>query len=183
MTFIEARNALISLLNAHLGIKFVLSDDVEPEESVPYAYYSVITPGAMLPGTGNITREIRPNHTNPTQFDSFAVNCNLPIMHLSMTFCSLNRTGEDGKFLSGEDEAVTLMETARDYLDHVGYRDISRAGLVVVELSNFGQRSGLVVEEIDRRYGFDVRIRYSEQSERNDLSVSTITITRSENNA
>ena len=175
MTFVEARNELIERLNAHLGIMFVLADDVQPELSFPYAYYSVITPGNGIPGMGNVTTEIRDSVDDDGKQDVFSVLHNMPIKQLSITFCSTDRVDNNGNDIFGEDEAVTLCEQAKNYLQHVGYHELSDAGLVVVEILNIGQRSGLVVNEVNRRYGFDVRIRFAQASERNDLSIDKVT--------
>ena len=43
MTFVEIRNNLISHLWDYLGCPIVLSNQVQPEEKVPFGIYSVTT--------------------------------------------------------------------------------------------------------------------------------------------
>lgn len=168
MDFIEIRNSLIKKMWAHLQRPVILSDQASPETKYPYIYYNVIGPPKGLNGTGD-------NRIITKDNDAYTVLHDQPTATFSFTACSQNRT-EDEKVILGDDEAMELSEKAIHYLEHIGYKELSLLGIVVVEISNEGQRSGLVVDEIDRRYGFDCRIRFEHTTERNDGSVENINL-------
>ena len=77
-------------------------------------------------------------------------------------------------YIYGDDEAEEIVEKAVGYLLHVGYNDLSNLGIVVCEVMNVGNRSTLIIDEEARRYGFDVRIRYTKADERTDAVVDTV---------
>lgn len=173
MEFVAARNALIKLMSKHLQTPIILSDQTTPETEYPYIYYTVINPPQGLSGSGD-------NRIKISGDDVITVRHDQPTVTLSFTACSRNRKDENGKMIYGEDEAIRLSESAKDYLEHIGYHDLSDAGITIVEITNSGMRSGLVFEEIDRRYGFDCRIRFETTTCRNDGSVDYINTKRSD---
>ena len=85
----------------------------------------------------------------------------MPSATLSFTFCSENRTGEDGEEISGADEAEELADKAVGFFKQIGYDDFARLGICIVEVGPVQDRSTLMVDEESRRKGFDVRIRYT----------------------
>ena len=44
MTFVQARDAIISGLETHMGCAVVLSDQIVDVPEYPYCYYSVLAP-------------------------------------------------------------------------------------------------------------------------------------------
>lgn len=99
----------------------------------------------------------------------------MPSATFSFTFCSQDRTGPEGKPISGADEAEPLASRAAGYFLHAGYDDFLRLGIAVVEVGQTQDRTVLLVDEAARRVGFDVRIRYTRQDTR---LVSTVEETR-----
>ena len=170
MEFIDMRNSLIKKMWEHLQRPVILSDQSSPETTYPYIYYNIIGPPKGLSGMGD-------NRIIAKGDDAYTVLHDHPTAIFSFTACSQNRTA-DGKQILGDDEAMELAESAMHYLEHIGYKELSLLGIVVVEISNEGQRSGLVVDEIDRRYGFDCRVRFKHTIERNDGSVDNINLTK-----
>lgn len=173
MDFVAVRNSLIKLLSEHLKVPVILSDQTTPETEYPYIYYTVINPPQGLSGSGDNRIEISGD-------DVITVRHDQPTATLSFTSCSRNRKDKNGKMIYGEDEAIQISEKAKDYLEHIGYHALSKAGITIVEITNAGMRSGLVFEEFDRRFGFDCRIRFETTTSRNDGSVDYINIKRSD---
>ena len=66
----------------------------------------------------------------------------------------------------GTAESVT--EKAIGYLLQGGYNDLSNKGIVVAEVTNVGNRTTLIIDEAARRYGFDLRVRYTKDDQRRD---------------
>lgn len=171
MTFVEIRNTLVSRLAAALGIPVLLADQVQPETALPCVVYSVTSPyspngelgdHSQAPVEGSETAVIDTRREQPSATFSF-------------TACSENRWAPDGlTYIYGDDEAEEIVEKAVGYLLHVGYNDLSNLGIVVCEVMNVGNRSTLIIDEEARRYGFDIRIRYTKADKRTDAVVDTV---------
>ena len=154
MTFVEIRNNLISHLWDYLGCPIVLSNQVQPEEKVPFGIYSVTTSYVSDGGLGDYSMRDIGDGVEITRME-------MPSATISFTFCSQNRTGPEGEAISGADEAEMLASKAAGYFLHAGYDDFLRLGIAVVEVGQTQDRTVLIVDEAARRVGFDVRIRYT----------------------
>lgn len=163
MTFVEIRNKLIERLWDFVGCPVILSDQVQPEAEFPYGVYSATS---YIPqnGMGDYTEKYADGDITVTRTE-------MPYATFSFTFCSMNRTGENGEPISGADEAEMLASKAVGYFQHSGYDDFASLGIAVVDVSQTQNRTTLVIDEAARRVGFDVRIRYTRQDTR---KVSTI---------
>lgn len=153
MTFVQARNAIVSGLEAHLGCRVDLSDQIADMPEYPYCYYSVLAP--RIPGYTFGLREIVESPDGLLLKRSEQVSATM-----SFTFCSTNRETEDG-YIYGEDEALELSEKANGYFLLNAHNIQTEHGEVVI--SNVGavaSRSSFFVEDTIRRYGFDVRFSY-----------------------
>ena len=77
-------------------------------------------------------------------------------------------------------EAEDLAEKAAAYFLHTGYDDFLKLGVAVVDIGQVQPRTTLVIDEAARRYGFDVRIRYTRQDTRRISTVETVQIVKKE---
>ena len=64
------------------------------------------------------------------------------------------------------------------YIKEGGYNDLSNKGIVVVGVENVGDRSAVEIDQTIRRYGFDVRVRYTRTDERMDDAIAKINVMR-----
>lgn len=92
------------------------------------------------------------------------------------TFCSQNRTAENGSAVNGEDEAWAVADKAISYFKHAGQDDFLALGVAVVDVGQAQDRTTLLVDEAARRVGFDVQIRYTRIDERETASIEKIKI-------
>lgn len=166
------KNTLIKKMWDHLNRPVILSDQTAPEAPYPYIYYNIIGPPKGMAGMGDV-------RTQASGANAISVLHDQPIATFSFTACSKNRV-ENGVEILGDDEAMRLSDDAQHYLEHIGYNELSLLGIVIVDISNQGMRSGLVVDEVDNRYGFDCRVRFEDTTDRNDGSVDTVNYKRSE---
>ena len=150
MTFLEVRNTLVSSLAVALGIPVLLSDQVQPEAEVPFIVYSITAPYASTGELGDHTQTvIEDEDGTEALIDNRREQ---PSATFSFTACSENRwDGEE--YIYGDDEAQSITEKAIGYLLQGGYNDLSNKG---------------IVDEAARRYGFDVRVRYTKDDQRRD---------------
>ena len=107
MTFAQARNAIVSGLEAHIGCPVNLSEQIADMPEYPYCYYSVLAP--RIPEYSFGLREIVETPDGPLLVRSEQVSATM-----SFTFCSTNRETEDG-YIFGEDEALELAEKANGF--------------------------------------------------------------------
>ncbi|MBR1869014.1 MAG: hypothetical protein IJ799_03000 [Bacteroidales bacterium] len=160
MTFLEARNAIITGLESHIGCPVVLSDQIADMPGFPYCYYSVLATRSAGHAFGMITQsESRTIREEPAEAT------------MSFTFCSENR--EDGvEYIFGEDEAINLCELGHGFflLNAHGF-DLESGNVVVRDVGAVTNRSGFLLEDTIRRYGFDVRIAYTRTDEMAALPV------------
>lgn len=158
MTFVEKRNALVLALSEYVGRPVLLANQVQPEEAPPYIVWAVLTDYASDGSLGHYSTE------EAGEGYALSVRTEQPTATLSFTACSINRyeTGEDGKpfYVLGADEAQELAGKAQGFFLHGGRYAIEKAGFTVVEVTNAAPRDALELDEMGRRFGFDVRLRY-----------------------
>lgn len=164
MTFVEARNAITLGLEQHLGHPVVLSEQIADVPDFPYCYYSVLASRISDHAFGLRGVQERP--------DGFVLKrSELVKASLSFTFCSENRESEDG-FIFGEDEALELAEKAHGYFLLDAHNIVTETGEVVINnVGSVANRSGFLVEDTIRRYGFDVMFSYVRTDEKPTVTI------------
>lgn len=164
MTFTEVRNLLVSGLEHHIGHPVVPSGQIADVPDFPYCYYSIIAPrasshafglkGIVETDEGTVLRRSEPVKATA-----------------SFTFCSQDRQTEDG-YIYGDDEALALAEKAHGFFLLNGHCiRVDGEDIVVNTVGPVGGRSGFVVENTVRRYGFDVKLSYVRSD---DMPATTI---------
>lgn len=154
MTFQELRKKLVAGLWRYLDRPVILANQVQPEPDYPFGIYTVTAP--------YIPDNTMGDYTTRNVGDELAIDRRvMPTATFSFTFCSANREAEDGTTISGADEAEELADKAAGYFLHVGYDDFLKLGIAIVDVGQVGDRTMLIIDEADRRYGFDVIVRYT----------------------
>lgn len=162
MTPGEVRDALVLGLHRHTGRMVVLSDQTLPEAEMPYILYNPIQP-YMPRGGVNIHAEPQGDAVITSRIENAEGT-------YSFTACSRNRDTPDG-YVFGLDEAQALADAMHAWFVHIGYTELMTQGIAVIEVMNVQVRSQLEVDELDRRVGFDVRVRYPLTMTRKDPAV------------
>ena len=153
MTFAQARNAIVSWLEAHIGCPVNLSEQIADMPEYPYCYYSVLAP--RIPEYSFGLQEIVDAPDGPLLVRSEQVSATM-----SFTFCSTNRETEDG-YIFGEDEALELAEKANGFFLLNAHNIQTEQGeVVIVNVGSVASRSSFFVEDTIRMYGFDIRFSY-----------------------
>lgn len=175
MTFVQARDAIVSSLEAHIGHPVILSDQIADRPEFPYCYYSVLTPRTSNHAfglheiVGDKEQGFRHIRSEPVEAT------------MSFTFCGQNREAEDGSYIYGEDEALGLAEKAHGFFLLNGHCIlVGSEDIVIRNIGSAANRSGFVVEDTVRRYGFDVRFAYIRTDE---MPAATILEARTPGNA
>lgn len=158
MTFVEKRNALVLALSEYVGCPVLLANQVQPEEDPPYIVWAMLSDYTPDRSLGHYSTE------DAGEGYALSVRTEQPTTTLSFTACSINRSGfgEDGQpfYVLGADEAQELAGKAQSFFLHGGRYSIEKAGFTVVEVTNAAPRDALELDEMGRRFGFDVRLRY-----------------------
>ena len=153
MNFIEARNKITYELERHIGCPVILSEQIADQPKYPYCYYSVLSSRISNHAFG--LREITVENNDIIAKRSEPVEATM-----SFTFCSINRETEND-YIFGEDEALGLAEKAHGFFLLNAHNLHTDTGDVVINnIEAVAKRSGFLVEETVRRYGFDVRFNF-----------------------
>lgn len=141
------RNIICRRLHDFLGQPVLLHDQAAPETRPPMVYYQPV--GALIPlGGASIWQDGGMQYRRePTEGT------------ISITAVSYDRDGRDAR-IYGDDEALELAERAMSWMLHIGRRELLLDGIAVVEVGNVQCRSNLIIDEVARQYGFDVRLRF-----------------------
>ena len=94
MNFRELRNRLISSLWDYLGCPVILSNQVQPEAEPPFCIYTVTAPYIPDGGMGDYEISDVAEGVKISRME-------MPSATFSFTFCSQNRTAEDGSAVNG----------------------------------------------------------------------------------
>lgn len=154
MTFVQARNAIVEGLEAHLGCQVNLSDQIAEKPEYPCCYYSVLAPRITSHAFGLTELEETP--------EGFVRQRSEPVSAtMSFTFCSENREAPNGDYIFGEDEALELAEKAHGFFLLNGHCIVTEHGDIVIQnIGGVASRSSFLVTDTIRRYGFDIRFGY-----------------------
>lgn len=168
MSIVQVRNAITTGLAAYLGVKVVLQDQASPELPEPYATYSMTAQYIPISPFGD--------HAITSDEDE-AIDTRTEQAHatISITFCSQNRWSKSSTnqdiYILGDDEAQELAILARGWFLHSGQLYLTQHGVAVVDVTNSANRTTIEINEAARRYGFDVRVRYTIQDVRVDPTI------------
>lgn len=153
MTFVEARNKITYELEQHIGCPVILSEQIADQPEYPYCYYSVLSSRISDHAFG--LREIIVDENSAVAQRLEPVGATM-----SFTFCSINRETEND-YIFGEDEALGLAEKAHGFFLLNAHNIHTNTGDIVINnVGAVAKRSGFLVEETVRRYGFDVRFNF-----------------------
>ena len=156
MTFVEARNAIVAGLEEHIGCPVVVSEQIADVPDFPYCYYSVLS-----------TRSTDHSFGLEEAKDGAKIRSEEVKATMSFTFCGQNRELEDGGYIFGEDEALDLSEKAHGFFLLDAHNISTDSGdIVISSVGTVSNRSGFVVEDTIRRYGFDIAFSYVRVDER-----------------
>ncbi len=166
MTFIQARNRIISELTKYIGRPVRLSGQIDDIPEYPYCYYSVLTTRVSDHAFG--LEEVERIDSEFIRRRSESVTATM-----SFTFCSENRETETG-YVLGEDEALELAEKAHGFFLLNAHNISTNEGDIVIrDVGRVANRAGFHVEDTVRRYGFDIRFAYVRTDEMNAATIKS----------
>src|SRR5690554_3377639 len=137
---------IIQQLQDYLNHPVILSNQAAPRP--PYPYIAVTETSPFIPAGQTIINE-------PLEEDIKQVSISQPTMVLSVTAY--------GKEFS---ETSQLAQWAHNWFSFIGYRVLKELGYIIESLGSVDNRDTLLVDEYERRRGFDVTLRFVHTQER-----------------
>jgi len=139
-------NAIVAGLHEHTGADVVPTNTADRRPGYPYISYNITS--SLNAKTFSRVDEVIPSTTPGFDYDVKVIRKEQPYFMLSISAYSEN-----------EAEAYDLAEKARDWFTFHGDLYFVALNIVAVNASNITDRTQQIVDDFERRYGFDVRIR------------------------
>jgi len=150
---IAIRNAVISALATYISHPVVMLDQAAKKPPYPFVGYKVITPYAPERGSVAEIDEMVPSANPDFEYDIERTAIEQPTMTISFTV-----------YAKTEDEALSLALQAQEWLRFSGYDTLSENNVVVVETTPVQNRDTLIINDYERRQGFDAILRSVSES-------------------
>lgn len=150
MDYAAIRNGLVAGLYQHLQVPVVPTDTTQPKPPYPFVSYKFTT--LYRSDAPVMTRSPDPDSEQDVEYTLKEQ----PQMVLSISTYSLD-----------EAEAYNLAIQVQSWFKLHGYRYLKEKNLIVLSTTALQDRSVLIVDNFEKRIGFDVILRaYSEQKNR-----------------
>lgn len=132
----------------YTGYLAVPTESENTKPKYPYLSYKVTTPYNPPNNQGNYSKKLVESLDNRFEYDIEET------VELQPTFTISINAYSDDMF-----ECQELIKKAHDWFKHVGYYDLLEKNVVVVDVQAFTDRTLLIVDHYESRYGFDVKLR------------------------
>lgn len=162
-------NIVMSRLQSYLDKPVIYANQNKPKPAYPYIAYNLTSP--YIKGLGNEIRSIEAVASTGEVFD---YDIEESIIDQGQFTLSITAYSDE------PDGATYLSLDARDFINGQG-RDILRPfDIVVIEVGNITSRDTLIVDDYERRAGFDVRFRLVRQHKFTYETIETANIAKEE---
>jgi hypothetical protein len=141
----EIRDALIIPLHTFAGVPVIEQEDTGDQPTGPHATYKFTSSYIKDVGMSEEWAEASEDTYVLKQQETFKVA-------LSIT-----------AYAADSDASFDLAMTLREWFQFYGQDDLEAANIAVVNLGNVDNRDAFVVDEYERRNGFDVILRVSKE--------------------
>lgn len=143
-------------LEEHMDCPVIFSDQAGPKPSYPYITINETV--SYIPARGQST--VQEEHLTE---DIKVTASSQPTVSLSITAYS-----------NTIPESIEVAQKAYDWFDFVGYYQLKRDGYVVVEVQSIMNRDSLIVDDYERKRGFDVELRFVHEQTRIDEEIKVV---------
>lgn len=148
---------MVKKLHELLGLPVIPNDITRVKPPYPYITYKIITPYIPARGQPNLKREVVEN-TEPEEGSLFRYDIKETITDQPTFTISFNAFG-DNSF-----STIELAGQVLNILKSSIYFDLKDINAVVVDSTSVSDRSMLIVDHYEYRYGFDLRVRITDRS-------------------
>ena len=161
--YADIRTAMVSGLWEHMDIPIILANHNAPKPDYPFGRYTFTTPQqGFYPRSGFYSVEEEGEMLDYKRQDEGR-------MVLSLTFCSDDSTEAHEKALE-----------AAAWFAWKGYFYLKEKGIIVVRVEAMTNRDTLIVDDYERRIGFDVQLRVDSSSTKEIESIEQAEVSKKE---
>lgn len=152
---IRIRNAVVKGLHEFTDLLVVPQNSIPEKPSYPYLAYTFISPYIQARMAGNLSTTFEPSTDERFEHDVVEKLELQPTMTLSVSAYSSGKADDDAV-------AYGAMKKALDFFRHSGYQYLSDNNIVVVSIEAVGNRTALIIDNYETRYGFDIVMRFTD---------------------
>ncbi len=142
------RNKIVSGLYEYMQTPIVPADQANRKPVYPYVSYKFVSLYIPEPGFKAQDEQLIASPNPDFALDIKQISSDQPNMVLSFTAIS-----------KSDIESAGVASEVRDWFSIHGYDFLKEQNIVVVESTTATDRTGLMIDDYERRYGFDVRLR------------------------
>lgn len=142
------RDGIVGKLMDYVGVPVVMLEQVAKKPKYPYIGYKFTVPYNPDRTQGIIETDLVPSLDPKYEHDVEETVIFQPQMTISITVYAKDSL-----------EAQELAKKAHDWFKHAGYYELDALNVVTVSTAAFGDRTTLIVDDYERRVGFDVILR------------------------
>lgn len=77
----------------------------------------------------------------------------------------------------GNEDVSQEVQSVHDWFSFIGYRKLKEKGLIISDVGSIANRDSLIVDDYERKQGFDVLVRYVKVVERNLENIELVETT------
>ena len=140
------KNSIVKGLHEHLQVEVVPTDTADRKPKYPYLSYKITT--SLESDTFSLVDDIVESDSLDFEYDVEVTRKEQA--HFTM---SINAYSDN------DDVAHELAVKATNWFKFHGYFDLVNTNVAVVNVTSITDRTQQIVDDYERRYGFDVRIR------------------------
>lgn len=165
MSVVTVTKLIVKRLHEILNLPVVPTDNIGKKPGYPFVSYKITTARGNPEGQPIIESELVASANPLFEFDIKETAIEQPTFTIS--FIAYHAT---------EFDACGLAQMALDTVNHSLYYELKDINAVVVSIEAVGDRSNLIVDHYEHRYGFDAIIRIATQASRIVETMEEITI-------
>ena len=166
INYVQIRDDIITQLNTYLGIPVVMAEQNEPKPPYPHMTYKVMTPYIQESTLPAESYEIIPSLDPDYEHDIEYTRMEQPSMTISLSAYSLT-----------PDESELKALAACAWFKFIGYEYLKDKNIIVIETSEIQDRDTLLIDNYERRRGFDVKLRVVSEITRVVATIESVDIT------
>lgn len=165
--YAQIRDDIISELTTFLGHKVIVMDDNHPKPKYPFMTFNIINPYTPESPHGNETYMAVASTDPDWEYDIIEIRSEQPTITISMTAYSCEL-----------DEAEELALQALSWFKFYGLDYLDDKEIVIIETTQVQERDTLLINDYERRKGFDVKIRVLSELENRISTIETVDLKR-----
>jgi hypothetical protein len=156
----ELRAVLIPAIKKHCGAPIIMADQMGERPKVPHATYKLTTPYGKAVGQAEETGVV--------------INGEYKLQRLSDYKTTISFTA----YAMDDDDSVTLAQEIYDWFSFAGVDVLQSIGVAVADQTDVINRDAFVIEDYERRNGFDVILRVPYQQLKDIEWIDSAVITK-----